>query len=104
MIGVKIVINCRIIAALVFIKVIELNLIIMKGCSDTLTNLLFKYILTSINEIESFYIITIILYISMFMISILMICLTFYKNFKRKLLRFVTAQNYNNTIELALLM
>ena len=29
MIGVKIVINCRIIAALVFIKVIELNLIIM---------------------------------------------------------------------------
>ena len=76
----------------------------MKGCSDTLTNLLFKYILTSINEIESFYIITIILYISMFMISILMICLTFYKNFKRKFLRFVTAQNYNNTIELALLM
>ena len=80
------------------------EIIVRKGCSDHLTNLLFKYILSSINEIERLFILTIIFYISMFLLSILKLCLTYYKKYKRKLLRILSEHNSNNTIELALLM
>jgi hypothetical protein len=81
-----------------------LEIIVMKGCSDQLTNLLFKYILSSINEIERLFILTIIFYISMFLISILKLCLSYYKQYKRKLIRILSEPRTNNTIELALLM
>jgi hypothetical protein len=77
---------------------------VMKGCSDYQTNLLLKYVLISLSEIEKLYTLTIIFYISMFLLSILKICMTYYKQYKRKMNEILLEQNTNNMIELAFLM
>lgn len=79
------------------------DLLIRKRCSDEETNRLIINALESFISISDLFLITIILYIIIFLLSICKIMLTFYKIYKRKILNRVI-QGEVNEFEMMLIM